>query len=89
MLESPQHLRIAASIGMIVPAKGSATARAILPYMSRQEQIAYIGAPPDAAMLEGFAATVVRGYSLSHRDVVKARPILLHRSSRRRVARSR
>jgi IclR family acetate operon transcriptional repressor len=71
VLESSHYLRAAPPIGLIVPSKGSATSRAILSYMTRDEQIEVLGEPPDAAMLEDFAATVARGYSISKGEVDK------------------
>lgn len=70
VMESRHTLRIVPLIGTIVAPRGSATGRAILPYMSRERQIEFLGADPDAAMLEEFAATVARGYSISDGEVV-------------------
>ena len=65
VLESRQYLRIVPAVGMIVQTLGSATGRALLPYMSEQRQLEFLGGPPDAALLKEFAATVARGYSTS------------------------
>jgi DNA-binding IclR family transcriptional regulator len=70
VLESRQSLRIVPEVGTIVPALGSATGRAILPFMSRERQIEFIGGAPDAKQLEDFAATAARGYSISIGEVV-------------------
>jgi IclR family acetate operon transcriptional repressor len=70
VLESRNYLRTAPPIGMVVSSRGSATSRAILPFMTHEEQIAYLGGPPDAALIDDFAATVARGYAISHGDVV-------------------
>lgn len=70
VLESLNYLRISAPVGMIVPAKASATAWAMLPYMTPGRQIEYLGEPPDTAMLAHFAETVARGYAISRGDVV-------------------
>jgi IclR family acetate operon transcriptional repressor len=70
VLESRQSLRIVPEVGTIVPASGSATGRAILPYMSRERQIEFLGSAPDAAQLEEFAATAARGYAISVGEVV-------------------
>ena len=70
VLESRHYLRSAPPVGMIVPSNGSATSRAILPFMTHEEQIEFLGGPPDATMLEDFSATVARGYSISQGDVV-------------------
>lgn len=70
VLESPHYLRISAPVGLIVPAKASATAWALLPYMTADQQIEYVGEPPDAAMRAHFADTIERGYAISMGDVV-------------------
>lgn len=70
VLDSPHYLRISAPVGLIVPAKASATAWALLPYMTPDQQVEYLGEPPDAAMLAHFADTVARGYAISMGDVV-------------------
>lgn len=69
-LESRQMLRTVPHIGMVVPVRGSATSRAMLPYMGAEQQIALLGHPPDADLLEQFAATRQRGFSVSDGDVV-------------------
>jgi IclR family acetate operon transcriptional repressor len=63
-------LRLAPSIGMTVPVRGSATSRAVLPYLQREEQIEILGAPPDGELLNHFSQTRERGYSISDGDVV-------------------
>ena len=68
-LESRQLLRTVPHIGLAVPIRGSATSRAILPYMSPEQQIELLGELPDAALLDEFAATLKRGYSISEGDV--------------------
>lgn len=70
VLESRHYLRTAPPIGMIVSSRGSATSRAILPFMTHEEQIAYLGGPPEPALIEDFAATIVRGYVISQGEVV-------------------
>jgi DNA-binding IclR family transcriptional regulator len=69
-IESRQLLRTVPPLGMSVPVRGSATSRATLPYMSPAQQIEILGAPPDPAMIEDFAATIARGFSVSDGDVV-------------------
>lgn len=72
VLESPQYLRTAPPVGLIVPASwGSATARALLPYMSSDERMLYLGEPPDAALQRDFLETVERGYAVSEGDVMQ------------------
>jgi len=80
-LESRQMLRTVPHIGLSVPVRGSATSRAVLPYMSREQQVEFLGKPPDARLLADFAATLKNGYAISDGDVLKgsvniAAPIL-------------
>ena len=70
VLESRHYLRIVPEVGMVVGTTGSATARAILPYMRRERQIEFLGGEPNAAQLEEFATTVARGYAISVGEVV-------------------
>ena len=70
VLESRHYLRTAPPIGMIVSSRGSATSRAILPFMTGEQQIAFLGGPPEPALIEDFAATVARGYVISRGEVV-------------------
>jgi IclR family acetate operon transcriptional repressor len=65
VLESPQLLRTMPHVGMVVPARDSATSGAILPYMSEAEQMAILGEVPDAVLRKEMAKTIERGYSLS------------------------
>jgi DNA-binding IclR family transcriptional regulator len=80
-LESRQMLRTVPHIGLSVPVRGSATSRAVVPYMTRERQIEFLGKAPDARLLADFAATLKSGYSVSVGDVVEgstniAAPIL-------------
>jgi IclR family acetate operon transcriptional repressor len=70
-LESRHMLRTVPRIGLSVPVRGSATSRAVLPYLKREQQIEFLGKPPDARLLADFAATLKRGYSISVGDVVE------------------
>lgn len=63
--ESRRHLRVVVPEGLIVPPHGSATGRAILPYMSEERQIELLGGPLDAAESKEYAATLKRGYAVS------------------------
>src|ERR1700722_8148837 len=62
-------LRTVPHIGMAVPVRGSATARVMLPYMTEERQTQLLGNRPDAALLAEFAATRVRGFSVSDGEV--------------------
>jgi IclR family acetate operon transcriptional repressor len=68
-IESRHMLRTVPHIGMAVPVRGSATARAMMPYMHEERQIQLLGKPPDPALLEEFAATRKRGFSVSDGEV--------------------
>jgi DNA-binding IclR family transcriptional regulator len=68
-IESRHMLRTVPHIGMAVPARGSATARAMMPYMTEERQIQLLGKLPDAELLEEFAITRKRGYSVSDGEV--------------------
>ena len=69
VLESRQMLRTAPMVGMMAPVRDSATGRALLPYMSRDRQVELLGEPPSRAMLEDFAATRARGWSVNDGDI--------------------
>ncbi|MEW9854654.1 IclR family transcriptional regulator [Novosphingobium sp. M1R2S20] len=69
-LESPQALRLVTPVGLVIPARGSATVRALLPYLCPEEQQVLLGGPPDAAALEQFAAVRKRGYALNDGAIV-------------------
>ena len=71
VLESPQFLRTVAPVGLIVPSKWSATGRALLPFMTIDTQIQYIGHPADEAMRADFVETAARGYVISKGEVVQ------------------
>lgn len=68
-IESRHMLRTVPHIGMAVPVSGSATARAMLPYMTEERQTQLLGNRPDAALLEEFAVTRQRGFSVSDGEV--------------------
>ena len=63
--ESRHVLRTVHRIGVDVPVNGSATARAILPYMLREQQCEFLGKPPHARLLAEYAQTLERGYAVS------------------------
>lgn len=69
-LESPQVLRMVPPVGLVVPITGSATARAVLPYMSAQDQQRLLSAEPDAELLEQYRQTRERGYAVNDGDIV-------------------
>lgn len=69
VLESPHYLRTAPPVGLTVPTKASATAWAMLPYMTAEQQIEFLGEPPDAELRRIYARTIERGYAVSRGDV--------------------
>jgi IclR family acetate operon transcriptional repressor len=64
-LESRQLLRAVPHVGMTIQVRGTATGRALLPYMRPEQQIEYLGEAPDAPLLAEFAQMRERGYSYS------------------------
>ena len=70
VVESQQMLRAVPHVGMTVPAHGSATSRAMLPYMSDERRIQILGGPPDSVLLEEFATMRKRGFSVSKNEIV-------------------
>ena len=67
--ESRHMLRMVPPVGMVVPVRGSATARAILPYLPESEQARLLGEPLSDGMRGEFAATRSRGYALNDGDI--------------------
>lgn len=68
-LESQQMLRMVPSVGMVVPVRGSATARAVLPHLAETEQARLLGEAVTPAMRDEFAATRLRGYAVNDGDI--------------------
>jgi len=71
VLESRHLLRTVPHTGMIIPARGSATSRAILPYLSARELEDFLGEPADQGLLRHFANTLDNGYAISDGDVME------------------
>ena len=67
--ESQHMLRMVPPIGLIVPVRGSATARAILPHLPEAEQERLLGAPVTDALRAEFHATLARGYAVNDGEV--------------------
>jgi DNA-binding IclR family transcriptional regulator len=81
VVESRHMPRIVPPIGITVPVRGTATARAMLPYMTEERQSQLLGTPPDPVLLDVFARTRMRGYSVSEGEITSgttriAAPIL-------------
>lgn len=71
VVESNQLLRTVPHLGMAVPARGSATSRAILPYMSPQQQAEILGEPPDDELRAHLDRTLECGYAISEGGVLE------------------
>ena len=69
VIESRQALRMVPQVGFPVAAKKTATGRAIVPFMSLEQQTAVLGAPPDRQSLEGFKTIRKRGYAISDGEI--------------------
>lgn len=69
VLESDHLVRSVPHVGMYVPPVGSATSRAVLPYLPVTAQQTVLGEAPDAAMRREFARVLKRGYAVSAGDV--------------------
>jgi IclR family acetate operon transcriptional repressor len=65
VVESRQALRVVISIGAAMSALGSATGRALLPYMSPKRRAEFVGGDLDEAEIQAFAAGIANGYSVS------------------------
>lgn len=65
LVESTHFLRTTAYVGLVIPATGSATCRAMLPFMDEQEQIKMLGIKPDGHMRKQFTKTIECGYAVS------------------------
>lgn len=68
-LESTRMLRMVPPIGMVVQIEGTATARAILPYLPVTEQERLLGRSVSATLCDEFAATRERGYAVNDGDI--------------------
>lgn len=69
VLESPHYVRTAPPVGLVVPAKASATAWAMLPYMSAEQRLEFVGEALNDTIAEELSQTVRRGYAISRGDV--------------------
>jgi len=69
VLESQQLLRAVPSVGMLVPVRNSATSRALLPYLSAEQQLEIVGGPMDASLRAELADTMRLGYAVSADEI--------------------
>lgn len=67
--ESQRMLRMVPPVGTVVQVKGSATARAILPYLPEAEQERLLAHPISDVWRKEFAATRERGYAVNDGDI--------------------
>lgn len=68
-VESHHMLRMVQPIGLVVPVRGSATARAILPYLTTSEQERLFGGPLPDAVRADLGAIRACGYAVNDGDV--------------------
>ena len=69
VIESRQSLRIVPDLGDTVPIRRTATGLAVLPYLSPERQEELLGGKPDRPLLDNFARTRARGYSMSEGEI--------------------
>lgn len=69
VLESRHYLRTSVPVGLLVPTGASATAWAMMPYMSPERQRECLGDDPGEELRRAYARTVARGFAISHGDV--------------------
>lgn len=69
VIESRQMLRMVPHIGYLVAARNTASARALLPFMEAERQIALLGAEPERELLDDFELTRARGYAISAGEI--------------------
>lgn len=70
-LESFHMLRMVPPVGLVIPVHGSATARAILPYLDGDDQARMLGAEPDNTLQQEFAATCALGYAVNQEEIIR------------------
>jgi IclR family acetate operon transcriptional repressor len=69
VIESRQVLRVVLPIGNPVESRKTATGRALLPFLETRRQVELLGSEPDRQLLDSWAATRTRGYSVSEGEV--------------------
>ncbi|MCT2399213.1 IclR family transcriptional regulator [Novosphingobium mangrovi (ex Huang et al. 2023)] len=67
--ESHHLLRMVPAIGIVIPMEGSATARAVLPYLPDEEQQRLLGTVPDAETQREFVRTRARGFTVNDEEI--------------------
>lgn len=69
VIESRQILRVVLQVGNTVSPINTATGRALLPYMDLHRQTELLGSEPNKTLLDSFAQTRARGYSISEGEI--------------------
>ncbi|MFT3929177.1 MAG: IclR family transcriptional regulator [Spongiibacteraceae bacterium] len=69
VVESRQVLRMVPHVGDLVTARNTATGRAMLPFMSDEQQLAMLGEAVDETLLAGFETTRAYGYAVSEGEI--------------------
>jgi IclR family acetate operon transcriptional repressor len=69
LADSPHALRMVLRVGEIIPVSGSATGRAVLPFLAPERRRTMLGGEPSEADQAQFTATRARGYGLSVGEV--------------------
>lgn len=67
--ESHHLLRMVPPVGIVIPMQGSATARAVLPYLPEEEQARLLNAPADEELQAEFAETRARGFAVNDEEI--------------------
>jgi IclR family acetate operon transcriptional repressor len=63
VFESRHLLRIAASVGMVIPVRDSASGLIVMAHLDAEDQAALLGETPDAALLARVVAAGRKGYA--------------------------
>ncbi len=69
VIESRQVLRMVPHVGDLVTARNTATGRALLPFMSAEQQVTMLGQAPDRELLASLEATRANGYAVSEGEI--------------------
>lgn len=69
IIESRQALRMVPDVGDVIEPRGTATGRAVLAFMSHEQQAALLGSPPEPELLEKLGPIRACGYAISEGEV--------------------
>lgn len=67
--ESHHLLRMVPPVGIVIPMRGSATARAVLPYLPEDEQVRLHDGPLTEELQAEFARTRARGFAVNDEEI--------------------